>query len=67
MTSTDQAGALLSYRSVRYTMVKRKRLELPGNPKTPEHFELMIKQIHHLFSINGNLIRRFRSFNSGLI
>ncbi|KAI6657091.1 hypothetical protein LOD99_15877 [Oopsacas minuta] len=44
VTSTDQAGALVSYRSVRNTMVKRRRLELPGNPLTPEQFEVMIKQ-----------------------
>ncbi|KAI6646365.1 hypothetical protein LOD99_9236 [Oopsacas minuta] len=44
VTSTDQAGALVSYRSVRNTMVKRKRLELPGNPLKPEQFEEMIKQ-----------------------
>ena len=47
VTSGDQAGALLSYRSVRNTMVKRGRLELPGNPKTLEQFEIMIKK--HVF------------------
>lgn len=44
VTSTDQAGALVTYKNVRNTMIKRRRLELPGNPKTPEEFENMIKQ-----------------------
>ena len=44
VTSTDQAGALVTYKDVRNTMVKRRRLELPGNPKTTEEFENMIMQ-----------------------
>ena len=44
VTSTDHAGALVTYKSVRNTMIKRRRLELPGNPKTAEEFESMIEQ-----------------------
>ena len=44
VTSTDQAGALVTYKKVRNTMIKRRRSELPGNSKTPEEFENMIRQ-----------------------
>ena len=44
VTSTDQTGALVTYKKVRNTMIKRRRLELPGNPKSPEEFENMIRQ-----------------------
>ena len=34
----------MTYKSVRNTMIKRRRLELPGNPKTAGEFESMIEQ-----------------------
>ena len=36
VTSVDGAGALVTYKNLRNTMLKRRRLEIPGNPKTPE-------------------------------
>ena len=44
VTSSNQAGAMVTYRNVRNTMLKRRRLELPGNPKTPEQFSEMMMQ-----------------------
>ena len=45
VTGSDQANALVSYKHLRKTMLKRRRLEVPGNPQTPEEFENMLLQI----------------------
>ena len=43
VTSSDQAGAMVTYKNVRNTMLKRRRLELPGNPKTPEQKNIRVQ------------------------
>ena len=50
-TSCEPAGATVSYRHVRNTMVKRRKTILPTLPKTPEEFKEVIMQSRFVDSV----------------
>ena len=53
VTSKDEAGASITYQRVRNTMLKRRRVEIPGNPKTPQEFEKMLVQTRFVSNFRG--------------
>ena len=58
VTSGDGAGALVSYKNLRNTMLKRRRLEIPGIPKTPEEFEEMLFQTRFSILFRSMIIQQ---------
>ena len=56
VTSSDQAGDMVTYKNVRNTMLKRRRLELPGNPKTPEQLSEMMMQTRFAYFFRTMII-----------